>query len=121
MEKSNALKVEAGASNTDLDLTHLRVTRLDLQSGASDTRIRLPESAGSTSVDIATGIAGLHIEVPQGVAADIDVRNAIGNASIDEARFHSVSNGRYRSADYDTATNRVQLRVELGIGGLTVR
>jgi hypothetical protein len=41
-----ALSLEFGAGESDLDLTGLRVTNLDLHSGAARIRIRLPESAG---------------------------------------------------------------------------
>jgi len=36
-------------------------------------------------------------------------------------RFQPLGNGRYRSVDYDTAANRVQMHLELGIGDLVVR
>jgi len=42
--------VADGAADTTLDLTKLHVTRLDLQTAAADTRIRLPEAAGVTTI-----------------------------------------------------------------------
>ena len=116
-----ALDIQAGASDTTLDLSQLRVTRLDLQTGASDTRVRLPQTAGSTTMVARAGVAELDIEVPAGVAADIYVTTGLGNRAIDTARFESLGNGRYRSPDYATAANRVEMHLELGIGDLSVR
>jgi len=115
------LDVAAGAADSDLDLTKLRVTRLDLQSGASDTRIQLPEAAGFTTLSAKAGVGELRIDVPPTVAADIEITNALGNRTVDQTRFRSFGNGHYRSVDYDTATNRVEMRLELGIGDLVVR
>ena len=116
-----ALDVQAGAADSLLDLSALRLTRFDLQTGAADTRVRLPEAAGFTTVVVKAGIAQLQIEVPRGVAADIDVTTALGGRAIDQSRFHSVGNGRFRSPEYETAANRVEMRLELGIGEVSVR
>jgi hypothetical protein len=114
------LDVEAGAADTMLDLSRLRVARLDLQTGAADTRVRLPEAAGFTTLLVKAGLAQLTIEVPSGVAADIEVAAALGGRAIDQARFQPLGNGRYRSPDYATAANRVEMHLELGIGDLSV-
>jgi hypothetical protein len=115
------LNVEAGAADADLDLSRLRVTRLDLLTGAADTRIRLPEAAGLTRAAIKAGCASLDVRIPAGVAADIDVVTGLGEPHIDRARFEPLGNGRYRSVDYATATNRVQIHLELAVGDLTVQ
>jgi Cell wall-active antibiotics response 4TMS YvqF len=115
------LDVQAGAADSLLDLTGLRVTRFDLQTGAADTRVRLPEAAGFTTVVVKAGIAQLQIEIPRGVAADIDVTTGLGERAIDQSRFAPLGNGRFRSPEYETAANRVQMRLELGIGEVSVR
>ena len=115
------LNVEAGASDSTLDLSALQVSHLDLQTGAADTRIRLPQAAGHTTVSVHGGVTDLTFEVPQGVAADIRATNGLGSREIDERRFPSMGNGHYRSADYDSATNRVDMEIELGIATLRVR
>ena len=44
---------------------------------------------------------------------------AIGSNQIDETRFPRVGD-MYQSADYDSATNRVDLDVQGGVGSLRV-
>jgi hypothetical protein len=104
------LNVEAGASDSMLDLSALQVTHLDLQTGVADTRVRLPQAAGHTSVSVHGGVTDLSFEVPQGVAADIQVSDGLASRHIDERRFRRIGTGHYRSADYETATNRVDMR-----------
>jgi hypothetical protein len=113
------LALETGASRAVLDLTELRVRNLELKTGASDTRLILPRSAGGTTVKAEAGAASLVIEVPQSVAARIRSRVALGTNQIDEARFPKEGD-QYQSADYATAENRVDIDVSGGVGSVRV-
>ncbi len=113
------LRLEGGASRTTLDLIDLRVRNLQLQTGASETRVRLPRAAGVTTVKAETGAASLTIEVPAGVAARIRNRMAIGSSQIDEARFPRIGD-IHQSVDYATAANRVDLDIQAGVGSVKV-
>lgn len=113
------LKVDAGASKAVLDLGGLRLRHLELQTGASETRVLLPRAAGATTVTAQAGAASLTMEVPPGVAARIRARMALGSAQIDQVRFPASGNG-YKSPDYATATNRVDIDVSGGVGSFRV-
>lgn len=113
------LKVNVGASRTILDLGDLQLRSLDLQTGASETRVLLPRAAGSTTVRAQSGAASLTLQVPAGVAARIRTRMALGSTHIDQVRFPPSGNG-YQSPDYATAANRVEIDVGGGVGSLRV-
>lgn len=114
------LKIEAGANETYLDLRPLQVTDLRVETGASSTKIVLPEAAGQTHVKVEAGAASVQIEVPENVAARIESEVALGSVSIDRQRFPR-SGKVYASPDYATAEHRVDIHVEGGVGSLTVR
>ena len=116
-----AVSVETGAAEATLDLTELYLTRLDLQVGSSSTRVRLPTGAGETTVKAEAGATRLTFEVPPGVAADIHVTGGLDRRNIDELRFPRLSADRYRSGDFETASNRIDLIIEIGVANLTVR
>jgi hypothetical protein len=113
------LKVDAGASRATLDLGGLRLRDLDLQTGASETRVLLPRAAGVTTVKAQTGAASLTLEVPVGVAARIRTRMALGSTHVDTARFPASGTG-YESSDFATAANRVDIDVQGGVGSLRI-
>jgi hypothetical protein len=113
------LKVDTGAARAVLDLGDLRVRNLDLQTGASETRVLLPRAAGATMVRAQAGAASLTLEVPVGVAARIRTRMALGSTQVDQARF-PASAGGYESPDYATAQNRVDIDAQGGVGSLRV-
>lgn len=153
-----ALDAKLGAADSRLDLSALKLSRLDLQTGASSVWVRLPEAAGQTSGRIQVGAATATIEVPAGVAAQIDYQGGVSNLDVDQARFPLIGEGTrggqatpalrtsppapgkpgppappkppapflggsrlYRSPDYDTAVNKVDLVVESGASSVTIR
>ncbi|TAK23903.1 MAG: hypothetical protein EPO26_07475 [Chloroflexota bacterium] len=115
------LRVTSGASDATIDLTELRVSRFDLETGASSTRIVFPRSAGATEARLRTGAASLVMEVPEGVAAQVRHSGGLSSLDIDQARFPNVERNLYRSADFATNPNRVDVRVDSGASSVTVR
>ena len=113
------LRLDTGANRSVLDLRETRLRRLDLHTGASDTRVILPRAAGATTVRAESGAASLTLEVPPGVAARIHSRMALGSSQIDQARFPRVADG-YESPDYATAVNRIDIDVSGGVGSVRV-
>ena len=119
-EAALELELEAGAGETRLDLSELPVHRLRLKTGASHSVINLPASAGFTRADISSGAAQIDIHIPSGVAASIRTRGGLSSMQVDQARFPRFGD-RYQSPDYDEALNKVELDVEMGVGGVNIR
>jgi hypothetical protein len=115
-----SLRVDSGASDMRLDLSELHVTRLRVSTGASSTVMTLPAAAGHTQVDVESGAASVRIRVPEGVGARIRVGGGLSSVSVDSRRFPR-SGGVYQSPDYDSAANKADIRVETGVGSISVR
>jgi hypothetical protein len=115
------LKMDAGAAEAHVDLSGLRITQFDLDTGASTTWVRLPEAAGSTRARVKGGASTLTVEVPPNVAADIRFAGGMSTLHVDERRFPAAGPQRYRSPDYDSAQNRVDLVIQVGVATVTVR
>lgn len=115
-----SLELETGASESRLALTDLQVRDLRVSTGASSTTVDLPARAGMTRVRLESGAAAARLRVPQGVAAQVTAHGALAGIRVDEARFPKSAGGVYRSTDYDTAQNRVEILVETGVGSVEV-
>ena len=113
------LRVDTGAARAWLDLGELRVRSVELHTGASETRVRLPRAAGAMTLRADTGVASLTIEVPDGVAARIRSRMGLGSSQVDESRFPRSATG-YESRDYASATNRADIDLSGGVGSVRV-
>lgn len=114
------LKFEMGASDAHIDLTDLRVTDLKVETGASSTDIILPANSGVTHVDLDGGAASVNFTIPEGVAARIRVDSGLSSIDIDRERFPRVGD-YYKSADYETAANKIDLNADFGAGSLVIR
>jgi cell wall-active antibiotic response 4TMS protein YvqF len=115
-----SLSLKAGATDARLDLSSLRVSDIDMSVGAAATWIRVPEAAGRTTARISGGASSITLEVPQGVAAQIRVRGGLSSVKVDESRFPQVSDHFYRSANYETAQNQIDLNFETGVTSIQV-
>ena len=113
------LDVEGGANRTRLDLTDLQIRALRIRTGASETRVLLPRAAGLTRVRAESGATSLVFEVPEGVAASIRSRMALGSTNVDAGRFPRDGD-RHESPDYASAANKVEIDVQGGVGSLRV-
>jgi hypothetical protein len=115
-----SLDVKGGASETTMNLSNVKVTDLYLQTGASSTTLVLPAGAGFTKARVESGAASVSVQVPEGVAASINTSSGLSEIRVDQARFPR-SGGRYQSADYDSAENKVELYLSMGVGSIDVR
>ncbi len=114
------LKVAAGASSLDFDLTDLKVTQMKIEIGASTLKVKLPANAGNTTVDIDSGAATLDLSVPQGVAARVRAKHEASSLHIDHSRFPMQADGLYQSADYDTTANKVEIDLDGGANTVNI-
>ncbi len=113
------IRVETGASDLDLDLRELNVQSLTVDGGAADIDVVLPANAGRTTAEFSIGAADLDITVPAGVAARIDVESGISSINVDETRFPKQGD-RYVSPDFESAANRVTIKIEAGVSDITI-
>jgi hypothetical protein len=115
-----SLTVQTGATQARLDLSQLRVSSLDVAMGAAETWVRLPENAGATTAHFSGGATSLTLEIPDGVAAQIRTRGGLNTVSVDQSRFPAAGTDVYRSPDYDSAQNKVDITIETGVSTIHV-
>ena len=80
------LSLDLGAVEADLDLTGLKLSRLHLESGASDAKLRFdtPNQVPMTTLDVALGAASFRGDrLANANARDIRVDAGVGNVELD--------------------------------------
>ena len=115
------ISVASGASSADLDLTHVKVHSVRVETGASMVKLMLPEAAGETRVDIQGGASTFDVTLPPGVEGRVDVRQGASAIDIDEARFPRVGMNQYESAGYSSGANRAEIVLSTGAAKVNVR
>jgi hypothetical protein len=112
-----SLGVDVGAGGATLDLTGLAIRDLKVQAGAGQTRVIFP-AEGQFSAAINGGVGALTIEIPEGMAARLQIERGLSAFSVSN-RFKKVGE-EYVTGDWTTNENRVDVKITVGIGVLTV-
>ncbi len=112
------LQVVIGAGLIELDLSQLNLTDLDLETGLGYAEVTLPES-GQLTADIHLGLGSLVVFIPEGMAARIESPSRLAHTFSKD--YPEISPGLFISPDYNSAENRVDLRLSSDIGEIVVR
>ena len=120
MEKHLELIMKIGANEAILDLSELNIEKLRLETGVSSTLLKLPASASYTNAVISAGVVSLTIDIPEHVAAKIRYSGGLMDFRIDRSRFPKTG-GFYQSPDYDSASQKVDLKIDGGIGSVNIK
>ncbi len=113
-----ALSVDTGIGSAELDLELLQLTSLEVNTGIGAVEITLPDS-GDFEATIEGGVGEIIVLIPDTMAAQITANAGIGNAQVEGNYIHTGD--EYSSPDFDTATDRVILEVDGGVGSITIR
>lgn len=114
-----ALRVNGGVGNGNLDLSALNLSSLNIDTGLGSLKVTTPKT-GTTTLRMNGGIGSTTIIIPQGVAARIKIDQGIGSTRVDTSRFPR-SGDTYQSADYATATNRIDIVINGGVGSINIQ
>ncbi len=114
-----ALRMNGGIGSATLDLTDLQVTSLAIDSGVGSINATLPKS-GVISVRLNGGVGSATLTIPQGMSARVRVSAGLGGINVDQARFPKFGDV-YQSSDYASATNKVDIDIDGGLGSIHIR
>jgi predicted membrane protein len=114
-----SLNADLGTGNSTLDLSRLKVTDIDVNSGTGNTTVIFPSNAGQVTGKVDGGVGNLNLKIPDGVEARIDANSGIGNVNIDN-RFTKQGDHIYTTGGYDKATNKLDLKLDVGVGNVEI-
>jgi len=115
-----SLNATLGVGQSTLDLTDLNVEDLRVRMGVGETTINLPASAVRTDATVDGGVGHLVLIIPPHVGARIQSSGGLGTVNVDSGRFAKDGNV-YQTQNYETATNRADITLHLGVGSVDVR
>ncbi|MEH7255431.1 toast rack family protein, partial [Neobacillus niacini] len=109
------LRVNSGASDTNLDLKGLKIKELDVNAGVGDITIDLGGNwDNSFDAALALGVGKSTIILPKDVGVKIKSSKGIGTA--DFVGFISKGKGVYVNEAYEDAKVVINLTTDLGVG-----
>lgn len=114
------LRLDAGASSIDADLSEVKLRSLEIDSGASSIDVKLGSQLERSKVLIDTGVSSVKLQVPKEVGVSLKMDSGLSSRKL-PADFSDAENGVYRSANYDKATHKIDIEVDMGVSSFELR
>jgi hypothetical protein len=113
------LRVESGASDTNLNLSGLHLKDLKVDAGVGDVEVDLSgDWKESFDVDINTGVGETTVILPKSVGVQIKSEEGIGTSNFDG--FTSSENNTYVNDAFEKSDILITVNIETGVGEVNV-
>ena len=114
------ININAGAVEGNLNLAQIPLHHLNLNFGASDLEIILGNNGRHGLVRINSGASNLKILIPETTGLRIRLDGALAKTNLGASGFFMVNN-RFVSENYETANERIDLDLKIGVSNLEVK
>jgi hypothetical protein len=111
------LAIDTGVGKFEIDLSELRISKLDLNTGVGEVTIELP-SEGNFRADVSGGVGKLTLYLPSDLAAGLFIDGGLGNVSV--SGDFTQRNGNYFTQNYESSSDQIQLYIDGGIGAIWI-
>ena len=111
--------VNGGVGRSNLNLTGLAVRRLNVNGGVGQTDIVFPSVTGLMEAAVVGGVGEIGLRVPEDVGVTILVDRGIGEITLGD-RFGRTGERSFESQGSQLASGHLQLRVDVGVGNITI-
>ena len=113
------LDINTGATNSQLDLRDLMITKLSIDSGASHENISLGRQTDSVETIINTGASKYTINVPNEYALYILSESGLVDNNFNELNLTKTENV-YKSSDWDTNIKKMKFDIAAGVSKIDI-
>ena len=113
------VKLDAGATDVNFDLSKFKVRTIKLSGGAGSFAIKLGQPLASTDINISTGAASVKFTIPQNTACRITKSSAF--SSDDFEGFIKKGDGDYETPNFDAAKNKFFIHFSGAMSGFEVK
>ena len=108
------ITLNSGATTSTINVPHLHLTGLTLNTGASRNEITLGSASGIVPVTVNGGSLTVHIHRPSGTNASVQVSGGAVSLDADGKSMHSIGNVNYETSGFSGAADGYRLRVNGG-------
>jgi hypothetical protein len=114
-------QIQAPTWNTLLDVGGLDVREIKVDSGAAKVECYLPLPHGVVPIDISSGVVGVSLHRPPGVAVVADIHTGAVRLKLDGySTKAAISDARWESEGAGGAADRYELRINSGVVQLSL-
>ncbi len=112
------INLDVGAAAVQFDLSPFKVKNLELESGAASLKVKLGDKYPETRVNIDAGASELVLKVPEESGCDLKISAVLSVKEIQG--FEKVDHRHYRTANFDSAANKIYLEVNAAMSNYSI-
>jgi uncharacterized integral membrane protein len=112
------VNLDAGASDTKIDLSRAQVTKMNIKAGASSLDIKVGSRIALSELEIDSGVSSIVIRVPKNSGVQIYLSGGLTSKHL--ADLKEVSEDTYESTGYIESANKVKISAEIGMSSFTI-
>jgi len=112
------VNVDAGAAETNFDLSKFKIRKVRLEGGAATFNLKLGQPVAFTKVEVETGMADVNISIPKNVACRITKDTGLSSSNFEG--FTKKDDDSYETPGYDNAKNKMQISIDAGLSSFKV-
>ncbi len=112
------VNLDAGASDTQIDLSDAKISKMIIKAGASSLDIKLGDKLALTELEVDSGVSSVVIRVPE--SSGVQVIMDDGLTSRDMADLNDIGEGQFESIGYDSAVNKIKITAKIGVSSFTI-
>jgi predicted membrane protein len=113
------VKINAGASEANLDFSNVNLKKLDINTGAGEINLKVGNLNDAVEVYLNSGVSEVDIKVPKGSGVELETNGIIAKDGLKRLGFEKY-NGRYYSKNYEETENKVKIEVNSIIAEISV-
>ncbi len=113
------IDLDTGACATEFDLSALKVSEFNLDTGASDCKVTFGDSGLQTKVRLAFGAASVTVRAPRSVGVKVSLSTGLVGTNLGRAGLTKTGE-TWISKDYDAQTSRLEITVQAGVSSFNV-
>ena len=113
------LDIDTGAATAIYDLSQIKFSRLDLDTGAGQLRVIFGDSGLSGEVDIDCGAGEVTLIIPENVGAEIKLHTGVGKKDL-SGRAWIQKGDIYTSSNFEQAATKLHISLDTGVGAVSI-
>ncbi len=115
--------VKTGVSKSELDLSKLKVNKLNLKGGVGSIKVRFGDRVKKANAVINAGVSQLRVLVPKATGVRLKVNRGISSSdfrNINLRRVGREDDNVFETPDYEQAGKKLNLDIDIGVSNFAV-
>ena len=113
------INIDGGAAAMNLDLTKFKIENVDVGMGAASLYVKLGALSDKTRLNVEAGASDIDILVPEDVGCQVKTDDVLSSKNI--RGFIKIDSDLYRTAGFDEAGKKIFIEIDCGVSSINIR